>query len=186
MTLFTSKSPKAENLQKRNPLFSSRAFIVFFGMIALLFLIILILRSLWGGTKQPIAFSHKIHKENDLDCLDCHSYYKDQAFSGRPSLETCLTCHEEPLGESKEEKKFMEYARAGLEIEWQRLYRVPEDVYFSHRRHVVLGNVECRSCHGDIGESSRPPSKPLKITMEKCMKCHERNGVSNDCIACHR
>ncbi len=72
------------------------------------------------------------------------------------------------------------------EIPWKRLYRVPPDVYFSHRRHVVLGEIECQTCHGDIGKSSMPPSRPLKISMKKCLKCHERRNVNNDCISCHR
>ena len=162
--------------------------LLFLLLIILAFIIafILVLKVLWGGVRQPIAFSHKVHIENDLECLDCHQYYEQQAFSGRPVLETCSSCHEELLGESKEEEKLLEYIRAGKEVEWQRLYRVPEDVYFSHRRHVVLGKIECNACHGDIGQSLRPPSKPIKITMKKCMKCHKDNEVSNDCIACHR
>lgn len=155
---------------------------------ALVFAVVLIIvfRSVWGGVRQPIVFNHKVHAENDLECLDCHPYYEEQASSGKPSLETCITCHEEPLGESKEEGKLIEYIESGEEIGWERLYQVPEDVYFSHRMHVVIGSIECNSCHGDIGESSRPPSKPLKITMKKCMKCHEEKEADNDCIACHR
>ncbi len=166
---------------------SSNQILIFFGgAVVLTIVLVAILGSVWGGVKQPLAFNHKIHAENDLECLDCHPYYEEQASSGRPTLETCMACHEEPLGESKAERRLIEHIESGEEIGWQRLYRVPEDVYFSHRRHVVLGNIECNSCHGDIGESSRPPSKPLKVTMKKCMKCHEEEEASNDCIACHR
>jgi cytochrome c553 len=155
--------------------------------ILLIFSLIIILRSAWGGVKQPIAFNHKIHAEKGLECLNCHQHYKDRASSGKPRLEICAECHEEPIGKSQEEKKLVEHIKSGKEIEWQRLYRVPEDVYFSHKRHVVIGSMECRSCHGDIGERSKPPSRPLmKITMKKCLDCHEEKGVVNDCIACHR
>jgi len=156
------------------------------GAVIFVSVLAVILQAFSGGVKQPIAFNHKIHAENDLECLDCHPYYEEHASSGKPTLETCITCHEEPLGESKAEKKLIEYIKSGEEIGWERLYQVPEDVYFSHRMHVVIGNIECNSCHGDIGESSRPPSKPLKITMKKCMKCHEEKEADNDCIACHR
>ncbi len=165
---------------------SSRIFIFFGGAILLIIVLAVILGFDWGGVRQPIAFNHKIHAENDLECLDCHPYYKEHASSGKPTLETCLSCHEEPLGESKEEGKLIEYIKSGEEIDWERLYRVPEDVYFSHRMHVIIGKIECNICHGDIGESSRPPSKPLKITMNKCMKCHEEKEADNDCIACHK
>lgn len=156
------------------------------GAFVFVLVLIIVLRAVWGGIKQPIAFNHKIHAENGLECLDCHPYFKEHASSGKPALETCLSCHEEPLGESKAEKKLIEFLQSGREIGWQRLYRVPEDVYFSHMRHVVLGEIECSTCHGAIGKSSRPPSKPLKITMKRCMKCHEGKDVDNDCIACHR
>ena len=148
--------------------------------------LIIVFQVVWGGVKQPIAFNHKIHAENDLECLDCHPYFQEYASSGKPSIETCSSCHEEPLGESKKEKKIVEYVNSGKEVEWQRLYQVPEDVFFSHRRHVVLGNIECKICHGDIGESSKPPSKPIRITMKNCMQCHEEKDVTNDCISCHR
>lgn len=165
---------------------SRNQFLVLLGC-TLVFVIVLIvvLRIVWGGVRQPIAFNHQIHAANDLECLDCHPYYEEQASSGKPTLETCITCHEEPLGESNAERKLIEYINSKEEIKWERLYDVPEDVYFSHRRHVVLGNIECSTCHGDIGESPRPPSKPIKIKMKKCMKCHEEREVDNDCIACH-
>lgn len=160
------------------------------GLLAIaLFLVVILIavfRTLSGGVKQPIAFSHKIHAENDLECLDCHSLYEEHASSGKPSLEICSGCHEEPLGESQEEAKLKEYLESGKEVEWQRLYRVPEDVFFSHRRHVVFGEVECQACHGGIGESSSPPKKPIEIKMKKCMGCHNERKVDNDCIACHR
>lgn len=152
----------------------------------LIFILIVVLRTLSGGIKQPIAFNHRIHAENGLECLDCHPLYQEHASSGKPSLETCLGCHEEPLGESKEEEKLREYLESEKEIEWQRLYRVPKDVFFSHRRHVVLGEIECKTCHGDIWDSSSPPEKPVNMTMKKCMKCHDKRNADNDCIACHR
>jgi c(7)-type cytochrome triheme protein len=154
-------------------------------LIVSVFLLIMLLES-WGGTTQPLPFNHKIHAENGLACEDCHPNFMEYASSGRPELEICASCHEEALTESEEEKRLMEYIQDGNEIEWVRLYRVPEDVYFSHRRHVAVGNVECAVCHGDIGESTRPPSKVRKMSMGKCMDCHEDQEANNDCIACHR
>ncbi len=161
-------------------------------IIVLLFVIlcgvlsVLAMRSFWGGIKQPIAFNHKIHAENGLVCLDCHIYYETQEFSGRPTIDICSGCHEEPQGEGHEEAKIVEFVQSGKEVDWKRLYRVPEDVTFSHRLHVVVGELECTACHGQIGETTKPPGKPVKIKMKKCMKCHEARNVDNDCIACHR
>jgi hypothetical protein len=136
--------------------------------------------------KQPIEFNHKIHADNDLECLDCHPYYKDHASSGRPALESCAACHEEPLGDSEAEKEVVRHIQEGTEIEWRRLFTVPEDVYFSHKRHVVLGEIPCKTCHGNIGESQSPPRNPKQLSMKRCMKCHREKGVDNDCISCHR
>ena len=154
-------------------------------LVVSIFLLVFLLE-VWGGTTQPLAFNHKVHAENELTCQDCHAYFMEYASSGRPGLETCAACHEEPLTESEEEKRLVEFIAAGEEIEWVRLFRVPEDVYFSHRTHVALGHIECTVCHGDIGESTRPPSKPRNMSMKKCMKCHEDEQADNDCIACHR
>lgn len=149
--------------------------------------VILVFPKAWSGVKQPVAFSHKMHAKNDLKCLDCHQYYEKLASSGEPRLTICAGCHEEPVGKSGAEKIVVEHVKSGLEIEWRRLYRIPEDVYFSHRRHAGLAKIECEICHGDIGHSDKPPSRPLKkMTMKKCLSCHEEKGASTDCIACHR
>ncbi|MEW5899963.1 MAG: cytochrome c3 family protein [Acidobacteriota bacterium] len=163
-------------------------FLLFLGGIVSLTLIATFLFGLGSsGAKQPLEFNHKIHAENGLDCVDCHQHFKEHSASGRPSLEICSDCHSEPLGKSETEKALQQYILKGEEIPWKRLYRVPEDVYFSHKRHVVIGGLECKSCHGDIGERAKPPSRPLiKITMKRCMDCHEEKAVANDCIACHR
>jgi hypothetical protein len=149
--------------------------------------IILIFPNAWSRVKQPLAFNHKIHAKNDLKCLDCHIYYEKQASSGEPRLAICAGCHEEPVGKSEKEKIVVEHVKSGREFEWQRLYRIPEDVYFSHRRHAVLEKIECEFCHGDIGQSDKPPSRPLKkMTMKKCLSCHQEKKAATDCISCHR
>jgi menaquinone reductase, multiheme cytochrome c subunit len=139
-----------------------------------------------GRIRQPLEFSHKIHADSGLECNDCHQNFRSHASSGRPRLEICSNCHSESQGKSEEEKKLQAFIQKGEEIAWQRLYHVPPDVYFSHRTHVVLGEIECQKCHGDIGSSSKSPSAAVKISMKKCMSCHKERQVTNDCIACHR
>ncbi|MFQ6069435.1 MAG: cytochrome c3 family protein [Candidatus Aminicenantales bacterium] len=159
---------------------------LFLGVVVIFILVAIVYLSAMGGIEQPLAFNHNVHAENGLECSDCHQHYEETSSSGRPGLEICASCHEEPLGESEAEKKLVEYIQSGKEIEWKRLYRIAEDVFFSHRRHVRLGGLECNICHGEIGKSKRPPLKPEKITMKKCMRCHKKMKVSNDCISCHR
>lgn len=163
------------------------ALILFFGgLITLTISGMLLFRQGISGLEQPLPFNHRVHAENGMECSDCHQLYREHPASGKPTLEVCSGCHSEPIGQSQSEKLLLEYILNREEIPWKRIYRLPPDVYFSHRRHVRLGKVECQTCHGNIGQSSSPPSQPLKISMKKCMKCHEQEKVDNDCLACHR
>ena len=91
------------------------------------------------------------------------------------------------ITESPEEEKIRQYAAKGMEIPWQRVYRVPSHVYFSHRRHVTLGGLDCAACHGDVKGSSVPVTRPaVVLDMKACMDCHQKRQASNDCDGCHR
>ena len=137
---------------------------------------------------QPIRFNHELHTgQLQMECTECHKYVKEAEFAGRPSLVICAACHEEALTESPEEKKLVELVLASREIPWQRLDKVPSHVYFSHRRHVTATQIECVTCHGEIGHSSSPPEKPLiRLRMNFCLECHEKEKASVDCNSCHR
>jgi len=162
-----------------------KSFLIGFGVGGV---VLFILISLGVGSKydQPIAFNHKKHQEQGVDCITCHPYFKDQTFSGLPTISTCLECHKEPLTKDPEEEKIRQFAKKGEEIPWKRLYQQPDHVFYSHRRHVVLGKMECQTCHGNIGQSEKPASRPLtKMTMKWCMNCHAKAKASNDCLVCH-
>ncbi len=138
---------------------------------------------------QPLAYNHKVHVEKaELKCTDCHLYAEQKASAAIPPLEVCQNCHsDQPLSGSPEEKKLLQYITEGKEIPWKRIYRVPNHVYFSHRRHVVGGEIECKVCHGDVAEFTEPVVSPaVPVTMENCMRCHKQRKITNDCLACHR
>ncbi|MFQ6082698.1 MAG: cytochrome c3 family protein [Candidatus Aminicenantia bacterium] len=158
------------------------------GMVFLFVGGFLFLRAKVSMVKQPILFNHKKHTQDvGLECSDCHLYYKKYAFSGKPTVETCLSCHEEAITQSPEEEKIRQYAKQGEEIEWKRLYWLPDDVHYSHQRHVVVGEIECQICHGNIGQSIEPPRRAeVKLTMGMCIECHKKKEVTTDCIACHK
>lgn len=141
------------------------------------------------GPAQPIAFNHKVHIETaSLNCQDCHLTVEKSAAATIPGLEVCQTCHnEEPLSKSPEEKRLLQYVAEKKEIAWVQITSVPEQVYFSHRRHVSIGGVECQSCHGNVAAMSLPVSdQGTPVTMDACMNCHRQRKVTNDCLACHR
>ncbi len=142
----------------------------------------------WASITQPIAFNHKKHAGDlSLPCTTCHQSVEAQSFAGLPQAETCVTCHAAPLTKSPEEEKLRQYATKGAKIPWQRIYQVPPSVFFSHRRHVTLGKIECATCHGKMAEQTSPPVAPLvSQTMQWCMECHNQRKVSVDCNVCHR
>jgi predicted CXXCH cytochrome family protein len=60
-------------------------------------------------------------------------------------------------------------------------------VYYTHRRHAGIGELECENCHGAIADTERPPERALvRVTMEFCMDCHREREQTLDCNACHR
>ncbi len=155
----------------------------------LLVLFIVVRLSAGGGVVQPIAYNHKVHIENaGLHCTDCHVHAMDMASATVPSLEVCQNCHSaEPVSKSPEELKVLKYVADKKEIPWVRIYKVPEHVYFSHRRHVTGGKLDCAVCHGNMNEQIKPVSTAfLPVKMENCMNCHKKLKVSNDCLTCHR
>lgn len=136
---------------------------------------------------QPIRYNHAVHVANGMTCVDCHTGARDQIRATLPTIDTCLACHGEALTASVEEEKIRTLARAGQPIAWRQITRVPAHVYFSHRRHVALGGLECADCHGPMETRTEPPQHPFRsMTMDACMQCHEQRKVPNDCNDCHR
>jgi len=137
---------------------------------------------------QPILYNHKKHIEDaGLNCFDCHTRVLTHEKASIPNIEICKGCHEQPMTESKEEKKVVGYIGKNQPIPWIQVHRVPDYAYFSHRRHVSIGKVACLTCHGDVAGRTLPFSKPyLPINMAFCIDCHAKNHVNTDCATCHR
>ena len=136
-------------------------------------------------TIQPIQFNHKIHiAGEEMACKECHIHVEDGAVAGRPRLKGCMECHESEASENPEEHKIREFQG---DIPWKRLYQLPEHVYFSHRLHVTVAEINCEVCHGAMAHQEKPPSEALKkLTMTECIGCHDEEKASRDCMACHR
>lgn len=140
------------------------------------------------GIRQPLPFSHAIHvAENELECVECHTSVMSHQRATLPLLEVCQDCHSEALTETDIEAQLLAYTTTDQAIPWQRIYQVPDHVYFSHRRHATLGGLSCELCHGDVASLDLPPTAPIvPVTMDGCMDCHERNHITTDCLTCHR
>jgi len=122
-----------------------------------------------------------------MECLDCHVYAEEHVYASIPNTDVCKDCHEEAISDSPAEARLVEFIDANKQIPWRQINKVPDYAYFSHRRHVKLGQIECQECHGDVGKLKKPMTEPfVEIKMAWCLDCHNQRQVSNDCSACHR
>jgi hypothetical protein len=120
---------------------------------------------------QPVAFSHKHHVgELGLDCRYCHTSVEKAASAGMPSTHTCMTCHSQIWQNSPILKKVRESEQKQIPIAWNRLYRLPDYVYFNHSIHVGKG-IGCASCHGQMDEMPIA-LKHQAFYMRQCLDCH--------------
>jgi Cytochrome c7 and related cytochrome c len=137
------------------------------------------------GPAQPIAFSHKIHAgESQVGCLGCHVWAERSPIAGIPSMERCRGCHKF-VGKDKPGVIALNKAiEEGKPIEWVRVYRVPDHVFFTHQRHVAA-KLRCQECHGPV-ETMEVVRQEAPLTMGWCVDCHRLRSASTDCWTCHK
>lgn len=167
----------------------------------------------WGLThprKQPIAFSHQVHVGKDqINCFYCHTGAQKGNVAGIIAVQDCMQCHQVVATDNPEVQKLHGYWNKKQPIYWEKVYKMPEHVQFSHQVHVAFlsrNNPEalmdpgpriCIRCHGDVskmGALSAPASPVTWLTgnmnpvntMGFCVNCHRQHGGPMDCTACHR
>lgn len=137
----------------------------------------------------PIRFSHRLHVEQ-ATCLACHATYEEEADAGKPTLADCLDCHDgmqsEKPEDQAEEMKLEYYANLDKEIPWPYVGSLAPGTYFSHKVHVVDGELDCADCHGDIAETDALPTKPAyAYDHTLCGECHDTEEDKTACRTCH-
>ena len=142
------------------------------------------------GLGNPLRFSHQVHLGQELECKNCHTKALKADEAGMPGLKQCLLCHE-----GLDEKKAPERHVATLfdegkggKFKGARVTATAQDVIFSHKTHTAGQEgkeVACAECHKGI-EKSAAITKAVRVTMDDCMACHAKRGVSNDCATCHQ
>jgi len=163
---------------------------------------------LYSKKKQPVDFNHVLHvAEVENGCQSCHFLREDGTFSGRPTLESCVTCHESVLGVTEEEAHFVsQYVEKNREVPWLVYSEQPDCVFFSHAAHIINAKMDCVTCHGHIGESEHLPfyeenritgySRNIwgkniagiarntwdRMKMDACADCHIRENVRQSSI----
>ncbi len=120
---------------------------------------------------QPVPFSHAHHVGGlRIDCRYCHLSVERSSSAGIPSADVCMNCHLKLWPEAPVLAPVRESWRTGQRLRWQRVYDLPDYVYFDHSIHVAKG-IGCTSCHGRIAQMPIT-SKAAPLTMEWCLACH--------------
>jgi hypothetical protein len=134
---------------------------------------------------QPVAFSHKVHAGvNQIGCGTCHAYAAHGPIAGIPSAARCVGCHKFVDKDRPEIQKVNQAFEDGKPLVWNRVYRVPDHVYFTHERHIAAG-LQCQQCHGAVEEAD-VLKRESPLTMGWCLNCHHARSAPTDCLTCHK
>lgn len=148
----------------------------------------------WEGyhPSQPINFSHKIHaNDNAIQCQYCHSTVEKSKTASIPSAMICMNCHKgisETANPGSKEEIAKIYVATGFDpatqgytntpvpLQWNKVHVLPDHVFFSHQQHVVVGQVACEQCHGDV-KAMTTVEQQRPLTMGWCVDCHRNTPL---------
>jgi len=135
--------------------------------------------------QQPIAFTHKIHLKNSMQCTDCHKGIGKGPDVTIPNVTLCMTCHQVIATNKPEIKKVAAYQKKGEQIPWNRVnwFYQSAHVKFRHGPHIRAG-VDCATCHGDLKQETVAVRK-AGLDMKFCVGCHRMHKAPTDCTTCH-
>src|SRR6266849_6151106 len=133
---------------------------------------------------QPLPFSHRAHTELGLKCSECHNGAARGRAAGMPPESFCMNCHEKVKAQSPAIVALAGFLKRREPVPWARLYRLPDFVSFSHKRHSGKAQIACSICHAEV-ERQDALVKEKSIGMQSCMACHDKRKANNNCDACH-
>jgi hypothetical protein len=133
---------------------------------------------------QPIAFSHKVHSAFFPDCLACHKISPDGQQMSYPPEAKCMECHVAIHAESPAIVQLAGYYKNQKPVPWVRVCNLPDEVFFSHKRHSEKGKIGCSICHGPVAQYD--VITPERATwMNFCIDCHKDKKAPANCRTCH-
>jgi hypothetical protein len=139
-----------------------------------------------ADVEQPIPFSHRVHAGvNQIPCQYCHEYARRSQSAGVPPVARCVGCHGASLvgGIEPVTRPWTDNTQPPFEIQWNRVYTLPDFVRFTHKPHIAAG-VQCEECHGNVKTMDR--IVPVhEINMGFCVECHTKRKATLDCAVCH-
>ncbi len=138
-----------------------------------------------GGAPGEVTLDHSIHVgQAKMTCLGCHTYADKSPVAGLPSGRKCMGCHKFVAKEKPGVRLLAARVQEGRPLRWQRVFALPDFIYFSHRVHV-RAKVDCKECHGDMA-FAKAIRQDQPFTMGRCLACHEERKANRDCLACHK
>ena len=139
--------------------------------------------ALGSPISQPVPFSHKLHMQAGAKCENCHPISETGDKMGVPALSGCLQCHRAVLTESPAIQKLAALSKEPQPPSWAQVYRLPDFVFFSHRKHLNAG-AECAVCHGPVQDRDTLWQEK-EVSMVACVGCHKLRKASINCDLCH-
>lgn len=123
--------------------------------------------------KQPVAYDHYLHAEQlGIDCRYCHTHVDESGHANVPDAATCMNCHSSVKSDSPLLAPVRASYESGEPLEWVRVHKVPDYVYFNHAVHVNRG-VSCVECHGNVNRMEVVThAEPLSMAF--CLECHRQ------------
>jgi hypothetical protein len=81
-----------------------------------------------------------------------------------------MTCHSQLYTDEPMLQPLVRAWQTHVPLQWNRVYQLPDFVYFNHSIHVAKG-VGCASCHGRV---DRMPlmRRTVSLSMLWCLRCH--------------
>jgi len=136
---------------------------------------------------QPIPYDHNLHvNQLGMDCRYCHSFTEHSSHANVPTANTCWNCHQHVQKGSPKlaalrdamavdenhlpKKDVAGNPVEGKPIQWVRVHKSPDYVYFNHSAHLNRG-ISCQSCHGDVHKMEKV-YQAKSHSMGWCLECH--------------
>jgi hypothetical protein len=116
---------------------------------------------------QPLPFSHRVHAAAGLKCTGCHTAATTDIRAGLPQPAKCTPCHQDRT----------------QPVNWVRIYKLPDFVFFSHAKHATAG-ISCAECHGPV-QTRDVLAKEKSTSMVACLDCHRAKNAATACNVCH-
>jgi hypothetical protein len=137
------------------------------------------------GSVGVVPFDHRTHAgKYGMPCLSCHVYADKTPVAGLPSGKKCMGCHKFVAKENAAVQVLAARVAAGESLRWERVFFLPEYIYFSHRMHV-RADVACSECHGDVVRMATV-TQDRPFSMGGCLSCHDQRQATRECVACHK